>query len=186
MEKIKALCVIAHPDDETIWMGGFILKHRYWDWFILCLCRKGDSDREPKFKKVCSYYGARCIIDNLDDEKLNPINIKEIEKRILKNLKKKNFDFIFTHGKNGEYGHIRHKEIHLAIKNLIKDKKVLSKNIRYFSYSGKIPSAKDSKFSIKLPKKIYEEKLKVISNLYGFDKNSFEFLCCKEKEAFEK
>ena len=57
----KASIVVAHPDDETIWMGGTILKNKYWDWTIISLCRKNDPDRMPKFKKVCAYYGAKAI-----------------------------------------------------------------------------------------------------------------------------
>ena len=65
-----ALCIVAHPDDETIWMGGTIMKNNY-NWTIICLCRKNDLDRSPKFKKVCDYYKAKSIISDLDDEKLN-------------------------------------------------------------------------------------------------------------------
>ena len=44
----KALIIVAHPDDETIWMGGTILKYTELEWTIYSLCRASDKDREPK------------------------------------------------------------------------------------------------------------------------------------------
>ena len=78
----NALVIVAHPDDETIWMGGTILKNKNWKWTILSLCRKNDADREPKFMEVCSFYGAEGIISDLDDEKLKPLQVNEVIKKI--------------------------------------------------------------------------------------------------------
>ncbi len=121
-KKIKALCIVAHPDDETIWMGGTILRNRDWNWTIFSLCRKNDSDRNPKFEKACRHYKAVGIISDIEDEKLKPMSSAAIAKKILPQLRTKKYDYIFTHGENGEYGHRRHKEIHKAVKQLVKKK----------------------------------------------------------------
>jgi hypothetical protein len=44
--------IVAHPDDETLWAGGTILNHPSWKCFIICLCRKNDPDRAPRFYKA--------------------------------------------------------------------------------------------------------------------------------------
>ena len=117
---MKALAIIAHPDDETIWMYSQ-LKQKH-DWTIFSLCRVNDPDRCPKFLNACMHYNAKPIITNLEDDKLESIDINEIIKLIKIHLKQKEFDIIYTHGENGEYGHIRHKEIHQAEKKMVKEK----------------------------------------------------------------
>jgi len=194
--KTKALCIVAHPDDETIWMGGTILKHDDWDWTILCLCRKNDSDRMPKFKKVCSFYKAKAIISDLDDETLAPISTEEIIEKINKNLPEKEYDYIFTHGENGEYGHIRHKEIHKAVGEMISSGLLKCNKTYYFSYIPgglsaphdpelKIPIPnKDADLFVELDEEIYEDKVKLVTDVYGFQNGIFETLSCNKEEAF--
>lgn len=112
----------------------------------------------------------------------------------MNNLKRKDYDFIFTHWENGEYGHIRHKETHKAVLELIEKKKLKSKNLYCFSYKNEkkkfghlipLPQLKSDKV-IKLTDNQYKNKIKVIQDLYGFLPKSFEFLSCNKKEAFIK
>ena len=79
--KKEALCIVAHPDDETIWMGGAILKNKF-NWTIISLCRKNDLDREPKFRRVCKFYSANSIISDLEDDIVKPIPIYTIINKI--------------------------------------------------------------------------------------------------------
>ena len=195
MEK-RCLVIVAHPDDETIWMGGMILKHKDWKWTILSLCRKNDVDRAPKFKKVCEYYGADGVIGDLDDEILKPLPVKVVVNKIKEYLKDFNYDYIFTHGSNGEYGHLRHKEIHKAVNKMIYDNELKCRKIYYFAYkSGKDKAPHNSKIKIPIPKidaeesvrlnsKEFNDKFKLITEVYGFKKNIFESLSCHNVESF--
>jgi len=202
--KIRALSIVAHPDDETIWMGGMILSHEEWEWTVFSLCRKEDKDRMPKFKDVCSHYKAKCIISDLEDDLLEPLPLSMVTGRIKKGLLSTDYDYIFTHGSNGEYGHIRHKEVHEAVKQMVKEGSLVCKRLYYFSYetgkgkkSGKagkeevrkgsldipLPS-KDADFSFSLGKTLYGEKVGIITLRYGFKPDSFEASSCSRKEAF--
>ena len=194
---MKALVIVAHPDDETIWMGGTILRNEDWEWTILSLCRKNDPDRVPKYHKVCNLFGARAIISDLDDEHLKPLQIKEVENKILENLKDLDYDYIFTHGKNGEYGHLRHKETHLAVTSLVNSKKLQCTKLFYFNYglsnqavpsipSLRIPTAikKNADWHLELNQKELNSKRDIIQNKYGFQQLSFETLSCQNLEAF--
>jgi len=189
----SALVVVAHPDDETIWMGGTILSFPATKWTILSLCRGDDSDRAPKFKKITKHYGAFGIISDLEDD--GKLNIKEslleIRKRILKLLPQKNFDYIFTHAYNGEYGHPRHKGAHQVFKKLVGEKKISAKEIFCFSYelldrTGLAVPRKKSQYTFKLNPKIFSEKRKIINELYGFKKDSFEYRSSLSYETFNR
>lgn len=186
--KKKVLVIVAHPDDEIIWMGGTLLRNgSNWDTAIISLCRRDDEDREPKFRKVCRILGAKCFISDLDDKKLDEVPIGEVTKRI-KKYSGGRYDYIFTHGKNGEYGHKRHIDANRAVSEMLKEKLLSARKIFFFSYTGKkgiCYADKNSDKFIKLGNDQFKKKKKLIQDIYGFGKNSFEYLCCQNVEAFD-
>lgn len=194
---MKRLIIVAHPDDETIWMGGTILSHPDKKWTIVSLCRSSDSDRKPKFLKVCKHLNAEPVISNLEDKDLNPIPIEEIMEKIKSLILEKEYDFIYTHGENGEYGHIRHKETHQAVKILIANKELKCKKFITFSYANSEQTVPNNpRLRIPLPNKNADEytqlskdnfkkKLMLIKDIYGFGGDSFEVLSSSNFEAFK-
>ena len=194
MKKKEILVIVAHPDDETIWMGGTLLKSKF-NKTIVCLCRKKDKDRAPKFEKACKMLNAKGYISDLDDfEKgyFKKISSQDIIKRILKFAKEKKYDYLFTHGKNGEYEHIRHKEIHNAVKEML-NKKILSvKKVFFFSYLPKKNNfqgyAKYNSSADKLIKLNFNEilmKKNIIKNIYCYSEGGFEEKSSDKIEAFD-
>ena len=193
------LVIVAHPDDETIWMGGTILANSEDKWTIISLCRKTDPDRAPKFKRVCQYYGAKSIISDLDDEVLKPLPIDYVLKFIEKLIPKpqEEYDCIYTHGANGEYGHLRHKESHRAVIRLFTTKKISAKKLLFFSYTpGNVPAKHDSELMIPIanPKANVhntlstdnlKKKLMLVKDIYGFSSDGFEASSCGQHESFD-
>ncbi len=189
-KRVNALIIVAHPDDEIIWIGGMILKNKSWNWTILSLCRKNDDDRMPKFFKVCKILNAKGFIDNLEDEKLIPISEEEIIDRILFIIKNKKYDYIFTHGENGEYGHIRHIEVHNVVKKIVNDRKLFFFNYNKGNnvpYPNLIPPSpiNDSDLFIELNDKELIEKKRIVKEIYGYpNEKGFELMSCNRKESF--
>lgn len=194
MESYKNIAVIvAHPDDETLWCGGMILLHPECDWFVASLCRKNDSDRAPKFKKVLKELNATGTMGDLDDHATQrPLDRKAIEKAILDLLPKQNFDLIITHSPFGEYTkHLRHEEIGKAVIALWKDKKIETKELWSFAYENgnkkyEPKAITDATIQLILPQNVWEEKYRLITEVYGFEKTGFEGKTTPKTEAFWK
>lgn len=187
----QALVIVAHPDDETIWMGGFILKHPELRWTIFSLCRATDSDRAPKFRKICRALRARSIITDLDDE--GEISerqaMPQIEKLARQKIGNRRFDYLFTHGQNGEYGHPRHRTVNQAVKKMIKAGKLKADQTFVFNYKKiskyKLDAKANSDIILKLSRIDFQKKLRLITDIYGFNPDGIDAGFCTNPEAFK-
>ncbi|RLC37490.1 hypothetical protein DRH27_03820 [Candidatus Falkowbacteria bacterium] len=186
----RALVVVAHPDDETIWMGGVLLSNPEVRWTIFSLSRASDKDRAPKFRKVCKLYGAECIFTDLDDEgQLGGIEATRAAEACLRDgLAGKEFDCLFTHGENGEYGHPLHIITHKAVNNVLKKSFLNVKKVFYFDYRKKennIISGKNPDFIVDLSKDEFFEKKRIVSEMYGYPIDGIDVGYCNNQELFK-
>ncbi|OGF24938.1 hypothetical protein A2303_06525 [Candidatus Falkowbacteria bacterium RIFOXYB2_FULL_47_14] len=186
----RALVIVAHPDDETIWMGGALLRFSKIKWTILSLCRASDSDRRPKFFRVCERYGAKGIIADLDDEdKLSFKNTLPVIKKIIKEeVGRARFDYLFTHNANGEYGHPRHKGAYQAIKEMIKDGELSADKVFFFAYDPvgkhKVKVGKNADTNLKLTSDEFKEKKRIVAEMYGYPHDGIDVGYCTDVEGF--
>jgi LmbE family N-acetylglucosaminyl deacetylase len=190
MKEKEILVIIAHPDDETIWAGGTLLETKFKK-TIISLCRKNDKDRAPKFEKICKILNSKGYMSDLDDLErghYKKISKKDIIKRILKITKKKKYDFLYTHGKNGEYEHIRHLGVHQVVNEMLEKRLLFAKKVFFFSYKkrGKFCDINpDADILIRLKEPSFKVKKQLIQKIYGFKKGSFEERSCRNVEAFD-
>lgn len=197
-EKKEILVIIAHPDDETIWMGGTLLKIKEKqdsNVTLICLSRRNDPDRYPKFRKACEILGVKGYIFDLDDAEegeYKNVSSQQIINTILKITKDNIYTTLYTHNKNGEYGHRRHIETHNAIQEMQSRGLLFAEEVYFFSYKkvenkyqGYAIHNSNADKLIKLGKSYLNMKKKIIQNIYGYKKGGFEEESCRATEAFE-
>jgi LmbE family N-acetylglucosaminyl deacetylase len=189
---LQNLVVVAHPDDETIWMGGLILRNPQIDWQICTLCRADDPDRAPRFFRAMEALGACGRMSDLDDSPvLAPLSpeLYEIKERIA-DLAGLEFDYVFTHGAHGEYTHHpRHAQIHRAIIEMMKTGELCGE-LACFAYEDgggdytPRPSV-DARTLVCLTDEEMEKKRHIIRDIYGFAEGSWEFEAAGRMEALD-
>lgn len=205
--ELKCLVIVAHPDDETIWMGGLMLRHPQWEWEIVALSRADDPDRAPRFRRAGEEYGAKVAISDLDDSPvLAPLSadlheIKDRIERMLAEVDKSSdvcdvqadmcdgYDLIFAHGVAGEYmRHERHEQVHRAVREMWETGE-LTGTPMFFAYedAGRTHTpapAPDAQILVRLAPDEYSCKQHIIREIYGFGPDSFETEAAGVVEAF--
>lgn len=188
---MRCLVVVAHPDDESIWMGGLMLKHRDWQWQVVSLCRAGDPDREPRFHGVARELGAQEMISDLDDSAaLAPLSpdLREIRDR-LRGLSSMDFDLIFTHGPRGEYTyHPRHAQAYQAVVEMLRDGELVGKLVVFAYEDGggayRPRPSPDAQIRIQLTPEELARKQHILRDIYNFHPGSIEFDSAGSVEAY--
>ena len=187
----RALVVVAHPDDETLWVGGTMLMHPDWRWKVVSLCRGNDPDRRPRFFNAVRRLGGQGSIGNVDDRPDQcPLPDSVLQNAIKLELDNKDFDVIITHSLFGEYTrHLRHEEVGKAVLDLWHTGELTSKELWMFAYTddakAHYPKAiENTHMDVPLPENIWREKRALILDVYGFSRDSWEAMTTPKKEAF--
>jgi LmbE family N-acetylglucosaminyl deacetylase len=192
IEKQKnCVVIVAHPDDETLWAGGMILTHPHWNWFIIGLCRKHDADRAPRFYNALKALKAEGILGDLDDSPdLVTLDEQEVNQAIQDLLPEQSIDLVLTHNPDGEYTrHIRHEEIGKSVIQLWQAGKIKTKKLLVFAYEDNMRKyfpkpIKTASIYTELSKPIWLQKYSIVTDTYGFGKESWEEKTTPTAEAF--
>lgn len=101
--------VVAHPDDESLWFAGALIRHPG-DWTIICCSiPRTDPARAWKFFASCEILGAKGQLlpftEATPDRPLDNLALLDLEP----------FADVVTHNFMGEYGHQHHRSVHQHI-----------------------------------------------------------------------
>ncbi|MHC4232319.1 MAG: PIG-L family deacetylase [Planctomycetota bacterium] len=191
MRDLKCAVIVAHPDDETLWAGGTILMNPLNDWTIITICRKSDSDRSPKFSAALKALNAEGKMGDINDGPGQvPVDISDIEATILPLLGSPVYDLIITHSTQGEYTrHRRHEEVAEAVIGLVETGRLQVSKLWMFAYEDgnkkylPMPINNADQIST-LPQDIWNKKYQIITEIYGFQEDSWEAKTTPIKESF--
>jgi LmbE family N-acetylglucosaminyl deacetylase len=118
---MKALCLVAHPDDCVIFAYSYIYNHPEHDWTIGYLTYTEKDPRGAEFKTFWDKRNIRTVFlgleDHWHDNKQKQLTrwTEEQADSVCWHLAR-DFDLVLTHDENGDYGHIHHVVVHNAVK----------------------------------------------------------------------
>jgi len=116
---MKALCIVAHPDDCIIFAWPLIEHFKKFDWTILYVTYNSISKRGNEISHFWNKRNVATIMLGHNDTYLDMINNKisfdtdAAHSQILSIAK--SFDLLLTHDQLGDYDHIHHKFVHSAV-----------------------------------------------------------------------
>ena len=119
-----------------------------------------------------------------------PLVETDVENAIMELLPGNHFDLVITHNIYGEYTrHRRHEEIGRAVINLWHSGKLITNELWAFAYEdgrkAYHPKADtEAPLFYPLPDEVWEQKFNLITQIYGFNKDSWEAQTTPKEEAF--
>lgn len=162
------LVVTAHPDDETLFMGGLIMSERKRPWKVICVT-DGNADgqgakRKAQFEAACrllkvrdfemwtfpDVYEKRLDVDRLTD-RLSELSCPPV---------------VYTHGIVGEYGHPHHQDVSWAVH------RVFEKQCPVYSVAYNCMPQK----TVVLSRAVFARKARILSEIYGSETQRFAHL----------
>jgi len=132
---MRAITVVAHPDDCVIFAWPFIEAHPEFSWTILYLTY---TPWEPRAKEISAYwqqYNIPTIFLGFQDDweyvKLGELGFdgKQASAEIAGIAKE--YDLILTHFEDGDYGHVHHKFVNQSVQPIDKPKVYFASTFNY-------------------------------------------------------
>jgi hypothetical protein len=115
---MKAMTVVAHPDDCVIFAYSYMYNHPEYTWTI---CYLTYAEWEPRAQEFRQFWNRRNVTtiflgyrdDYRDIEnKCISFNQDQAHREIANIIK--SYDLILTHDEQGDYGHLHHRFVHEA------------------------------------------------------------------------
>lgn len=115
--------VVAHPDDETLFGGGELLKHKG-EYKVVCLDYGNHLVRHKEFICAMEKLGVTKW-EHWDGEPYKSstaYNESILIPRLERVLRENDWEKVVTHNQGGEYGHYRHIGTHNVMARLCSEK----------------------------------------------------------------
>jgi hypothetical protein len=134
---MKAVCLVAHPDDCVIFGWGFIRKYQHFDWKIVYLTYNFFDERAIEMKNFWDKYGIETQFGGFTDDwelvKNNELGFDGEDAQKFLQYHCSQHDIVLTHNHLGEYGHLHHKFINESITHIAKPKVYFGNFPQYYN-----------------------------------------------------
>lgn len=119
---MKALCLVAHPDDCVIFAYSYIHNHPELDWTIGYLTYTASNPRGAELAAFWQRRNIPCVFlgfvdDYRDQEQQQLLQWHSIDAIAECASLARQYDLVLTHDEHGDYGHIHHQVVHDAVKH---------------------------------------------------------------------
>ena len=115
---MKALCLVAHPDDCVIFAYSFIHNHPEYNWTV---CYLTYTESDARGQEFVNFWSRRNIetqflgyVDDWHDIENNQLSFDEESAWNDIQLVMTGQDLVLTHDRQGDYGHIHHEFVSCA------------------------------------------------------------------------
>jgi hypothetical protein len=116
---MKAVVVVAHPDDCILFALGIIQLMKEWSWSIAYLTYTRDSDRG---QEIGNFWQRRNIkthwlgyTDDYHDIERGAVSFDSVAAAADIQCLIARYDVVVTHDANGDYGHVHHQFVNASI-----------------------------------------------------------------------
>lgn len=113
---MKAMAMVAHPDDCVIFAYSYIHNHPEYSWTVCYLTYNPDDARSKEFVDFWSKRGIATKFlgfkDNWNDTENRPGDINDELARLAIQQALADQDLVLTHNSQGDYGHPHHVLVH--------------------------------------------------------------------------
>jgi len=175
---IRVLCIVAHPDDETMLCGGTLaaLAGHGFEIQVLCATRGEGGElgepplgtrrelgriREGEMHCACQALGVGSVafLDYIDplvgpDNSLYPYTDDEsgLVARIVDHIRRLRPEMLLTHGGDGDYGHPAHVLTHRAVQQAFVQSQNSGSGPDYlYTFCAAVPGLEDHIFNLSEP-----------------------------------
>lgn len=120
VNKMKGLCLVAHPDDCVIFGYSYMYNHPEIKWTVGYLTYTEQEARGHEFQQFWHRRGVTTVFLGFEDDwrdneqkKFTRWSEEQAEQACWRLAR--DFDIVLTHDEVGDYGHIHHILVHRAV-----------------------------------------------------------------------